>query len=127
MAQFFRPTSPHLQIYKSQITMVMSILHRVTGVALYLGLALLTWWLVAAAWGDGALEIVNMVMGHWLGQVVLFGFTWALFNHMLGGLRHFIWDFGHGFSEGVRFGMAWFTLIGGFVLSGLVWALVWWM
>lgn len=127
MAQFFRPTSPHLQVYRSQITMVMSILHRITGVGLYLGLALLTWWLVAAAWGDGPLEVVNMVMGHWLGQVVLFGFTWALFNHMLGGLRHFIWDFGHGFSEGARFGMAWLTLIGGFVLSGLVWALVWWM
>lgn len=127
MAQSSRPLSPHIFIYKSQITMVMSIMHRITGMGLYLGLALLTWWLVAAAWGDDALDLVHLVMGHWTGQVVLFGFVWALFHHMLGGMRHFIWDFGHGFSEGVRFGMAWFTLFGGLVLTGLVWALVVWM
>lgn len=127
MAQPERPLSPHIFIYKEQITMVMSIMHRITGMGLYFGLALMTWWLVAAAWGDGALSIVNDVMSHWLGQIVLFGFTWALFHHMLGGLRHFIWDFGHGFSERSRFGMAWLTLIGGLVLTGLVWAFVFWL
>lgn len=124
MAQPSRPLSPHLMIYKSQITMVMSIMHRFTGMGLYGGFALLTWWLVAAAMGDGALGVVNAVMGSWFGKLVLFGFTWALFHHMLGGLRHFIWDFGHGFSEKSRFGLAWLTLIGGLVLTVLLWALV---
>lgn len=127
MAQSSRPLSPHIGIYRQQITMVMSIMHRVTGIGIYLGMALLTWWLVAAAWSDGALSLVNMVMGHWLGQLVLVGFTWSLFNHMLGGLRHFIWDFGHGFSETSRFAMAWLTLFGGVALTALLWALVWWM
>jgi len=127
MARPSRPLSPHLQIYKMQVTMVTSIMHRITGVGLYLGLVLLTWWLVAAAMGGDALEVVNAVLGHWLGQIVLFGFTWALFHHMLGGLRHFIWDMGRGFSEGSRFGLAWFTIFGGLILTGLVWALVLWM
>ncbi len=124
MAQPNRPLSPHLFIYKAQITMVMSIVHRITGVGLYFGLALLAWWLVAAAWGQGALDIVNVVLGSWFGQLVLFGFTWALFHHMLGGIRHFIWDFGAGFSEAARFGMAWATMIGGFALAVIVWAFV---
>jgi len=127
MAQRSRPLSPHLEIYKPQITMVMSIVHRITGVGLVLGFALLTWWLVAAAWSEGALELVNTTMGSLPGQVILFGFTWALFHHMLGGIRHFIWDFGRGFSEKSRFGLAWFTIIGGVVLTGLVWALVAWL
>jgi len=127
MAQQSRPLSPHLEIYKPQITMVMSIVHRITGVGLFLGFALLTWWLVAAAWGEGALELVNATMGSLPGQVILLGFTWALFHHMLGGIRHFIWDFGRGFSEKSRFGLAWFTIIGGLVLTGLVWALVAWV
>lgn len=124
MAQPDRPLSPHLFIYKPQITMVISIVHRITGVGLYLGLALLTWWLVAAAMGQGALDIVNMVLGSWFGQLVLFGFTWALLHHMIGGIRHFFWDFGVGFSEAARFGTAWLTAIGGLLLAVIVWAFV---
>ncbi len=126
MANTERPLSPHLQIYKTQITMVMSILHRITGVALYFGFALLTWWLVASAMGGNAINLANSVMGHWLGQLVLFGFTWALFNHMLGGFRHFIWDMGKGFSKAARFGFAWATLFGGLILTALVWAFILW-
>lgn len=124
MAQSSRPISPHLSIYKPQITMIMSIMHRITGMGLALGMVLVTWWLSAAAWGDGALAIVNSVLGHGLGKLVLFLFTWALFHHMLGGIRHFIWDFGHGFSHAARFGLAWFTLIGGFALAAVLWAVV---
>lgn len=124
MAQPSRPLSPHLLIYKPQITMVMSIMHRITGVGMYFGMALIAWWLTAAAMGQGALNSFNFVMANWFGQLILFGFTWSLFHHMLGGIRHFIWDFGHGFSEGMRFGMAWFTLIGGFVLAVIVWLFV---
>jgi len=124
MAQPSRPLSPHLSHYKPEVTMVMSIMHRITGIGLCLGIAFLTWWLVAAAWGDDALALVNMVMSSWLGKLILIGFTWSLFHHMLGGIRHFFWDFGLGFSRPVRFGFAWATLIGGLVLTALVWALV---
>lgn len=121
MPQSSRPLSPHLFIYKPEVTMVMSIMHRITGVALIAGTVLLVWWLVAAAAGGGALELVHVVLGSWFGQLVLFGFTWALFHHLLGGLRHFVWDMGGGFSRAARFGFAWATLVGGLVLTVLVW------
>lgn len=126
MPQPFRPLSPHLFIYKPEITMVMSIMHRITGMGLYVGTLLLTWWLVAAVMGGEALETVHWVMASWLGQLVLFGFTWALFHHLLGGLRHFFWDMGAGFSENVRFGFAWGTAIGGLTLTALLWIFVVW-
>ena len=90
MSKPYRPLSPHLQVYKLSLTMAMSIIHRITGVGLYLGTALVAWWLIAAASGPAQLDFVNSVLGHWLGQLVLLGFTWALFHHMLGGIRHFI-------------------------------------
>lgn len=93
-----RPLSPHLQIYRPLINMVMSILHRITGTALYFGALLLAWWLTAAAIGPEYFEFVNGIFGSLLGQVVLFGFTWALLHHMMGGIRHFIWDTGRGFD-----------------------------
>ena len=97
-----RPLSPHLQIYRWPITMIMSIAHRVTGVALYFGTVLLVWWLVAAASGPAAFDFANAVLGSWLGLIVLFGYTWALIHHMLGGVRHFIWDFGIGLDKPAR-------------------------
>ena len=83
-----RPTSPHLQIYRWTITMAMSIAHRATGIANYAGMALLAIWLVAAAIGQEPLNLVNAIYGSWFGQIVLFGFTFSLVHHMLGGLRH---------------------------------------
>jgi succinate dehydrogenase / fumarate reductase cytochrome b subunit len=76
--------------------MVMSILHRMTGAALYLGSLLLAWWLVAAAIGPEYFAFVNGIFGSLLGKIVLFGFTWSLLHHMMGGIRHFIWDTGRG-------------------------------
>ena len=127
MADSSRPLSPHLSVYRWQITLAMSIAHRITGIGLYGGMGFLVWFLVAAAWGDGALEIFQAVAGSWFGQLVLIGFTWALFHHLLGGLRHFVWDMGEGFSREVRFGMGWATLIGGLVLTALVWIFGVWM
>lgn len=127
MPQPSRPLSPHLFIYRPEVTMVMSIMHRITGVGLYLGMALLCWWLVAAAAGGGALQTVHWVLGSWFGQLVLFGFTWALFHHLLGGLRHFVWDTGAGFSHAARFGLAWANAIGGLVLAILVWVFGVWI
>ncbi len=93
-----RPLSPHLQIYRPLVNMTMSILHRMTGAALYFGSLLLAWWLIAAAVGPEYFDFVNSIFGSLLGKVVLFGFTWALLHHMMGGIRHFIWDTGRGFD-----------------------------
>jgi succinate dehydrogenase / fumarate reductase cytochrome b subunit len=92
MAARSRPLSPHLQIYRFTLTMASSIVHRGTGMAMYFGTLLIVLWLGAAALGDGPMNIVNAVYGFWLVQVVFFLATWALFHHMLGGIRHFIWD-----------------------------------
>jgi len=87
-----RPLSPHLQVYRFTLTMASSIIHRGTGMAMYFGTLLIVLWLGAAALGDGPMNIVNAIYGFWLVQVVFFLATWALFHHMLGGIRHFIWD-----------------------------------
>ena len=116
-----RPLSPHLSVFRPLITMVMSIVHRITGVALYLGMALLAWWLMAAASGPGAFAGASRVLGSWFGLLVLLGFTWALIHHTLGGIRHMIWDMGAGYSFRARNGLAWGTLGGSLVLTFLLW------
>ncbi|MGE0241942.1 MAG: succinate dehydrogenase, cytochrome b556 subunit [Parvibaculaceae bacterium] len=93
-----RPLSPHLQIYRPMLTMMMSIVHRITGAGLYFGIILLVWWLLAAAISPDYFAMVQGFFGHWFGKLILFGFTWALLHHMLGGLRHLLWDTGHGFK-----------------------------
>ena len=118
-----RPLSPHLQIYKPIPTMVMSILHRITGGALYFGTILVAWWLIAAASGQSYFEFVNAIFGSFLGRLVLFGYTWALVHHMLGGLRHFMWDFGYGFEKSFSTKIAKATLAGSVILTLLIWVL----
>jgi succinate dehydrogenase / fumarate reductase cytochrome b subunit len=116
-----RPLSPHLQIYKPILTMVMSILHRITGAALYFGTILLAWWLIAAAAGPSYFDFVNGIYGSFIGRLILFGFTWALVHHMLGGLRHFIWDMGAGFGKDAREWLAKATIIGSVSLTLILW------
>ena len=116
-----RPLSPHLQIYKPILTMVMSILHRITGAALYFGTILLAWWLIAAAAGPDYFDFVNDLYGSILGRLVLFGFTWALVHHMLGGLRHLVWAMGKGFGKEAREWMAKATIIGSVSLTLILW------
>ena len=118
-----RPLSPHLQIYKLILTMVMSILHRITGAALYFGTVLLAWWLIAAAAGPQYFDFVNDIYGSLFGRLILFGFTWALVHHMLGGLRHFIWDMGAGFGQKAREWLARATIIGSVSLTILLWVI----
>ena len=89
-----RPLSPHLQIYRPQINMVMSILHRITGTALYFGFLLVAWWLIAAATSAQYFGFVNSLFATPLGLLLMVGFSWALIHHMLGGIRHLIWDTG---------------------------------
>jgi succinate dehydrogenase / fumarate reductase cytochrome b subunit len=127
MAAPYRPLSPHLQIYRFTITMAMSIVHRITGMALYVGMLVLVAWLLAAAIGGGAYDALAWLYASWLGQLVLFGYTWALFHHLLGGVRHFVWDTIHGLEPGQREGLAWATLAGSIVLTLLVWLVfAWW-
>ena len=115
-----RPLSPHIQIYRWPLTMAMSIAHRATGTALYVGTALLAWWLIAAAAGPGYFAFVNGLFGSWIGLVVLFGYTWALIHHMLGGLRHFVWDFGLGLTKPARDNLALANLVGSVALTAAV-------
>jgi succinate dehydrogenase / fumarate reductase, cytochrome b subunit len=117
-----RPLSPHLQIYRPMLTMMMSILHRMTGAALYFGTLLLVYWLVAGASGPSAFETAQWFMGSWFGILILFGYSWALLHHMLGGIRHFIWDTGNGFGVNEREWLAKLSLIGSCLLTLLVWA-----
>ena len=119
--QSSRPMSPHLQIYKPIPTMMMSIVHRITGAALYAGTILVAWWLIAAASGPDYFAMVNGFFGSWFGLLILFGYTWALIHHMLGGLRHFAWDLGHLFDKHTATKLAWATLAGSAGLTVLIW------
>lgn len=118
-----RPLSPHLQIYRWSWTMAMSVAHRLTGIALYGGIALFALWLVALASGPSVFEPVQDLFGSPIGILVLFGYTWVLIHHMLGGVRHLFWDFGHGMEPAERINMARFTLVGSIVLTLLIWIL----
>lgn len=126
MAQPFRPTSPHLTIYRFTLTMTLSIVHRVLGVGLYLGTILFVLWLGAAALGHDQLAAVNGFFGHPLIQVGLFLYTWTLFHHMAGGIKHFIWDVGAGFEAGSREAITLATLVFSIAATILVWAVFVW-
>ena len=94
---FGRPLSPHLQIYRWPITMVASIAHRATGMALAAGTLMLSWWLIAAATGPDAYGVFARVAANPVGEIILFGFLWSLAFHLLNGIRHLAWDIGYGF------------------------------
>ena len=117
-----RPLSPHLQIYRGGLTMMMSIVHRITGVALYAGTLLLVWWLTAAATSDAYFDMVQAVFGSLIGKLVLFGFTWALIHHTLRGIRHLVWDVGHGFDLKDVESSAKLTLAASIILTIVIWA-----
>jgi succinate dehydrogenase / fumarate reductase, cytochrome b subunit len=116
-----RPLSPHLQIYRPMLSMMMSIMHRITGMALSAGIILLVWWFTSASISDDYFSLVNGFFAHWFGRLVLFGFTWALMHHMLGGLRHFIWDMGRGFALNKVEWLVRANLIGSILLTILIW------
>ncbi|MGR7995877.1 MULTISPECIES: succinate dehydrogenase, cytochrome b556 subunit [unclassified Xanthobacter] len=118
-----RPLSPHLQIYRPLFTMMMSIVHRITGIGLYFGMVLFVWWLLAAASTASAYATFSWLAGSFIGMLVLFGLTWALLHHALGGIRHFLWDFIHGFGPNERVLLAKATLAGSVVLTIVLWAI----
>lgn len=118
-----RPLSPHLQIYKPQITSVLSISHRATGVGLAAGTLLLTWWLLAAAAGPEAFAVVQGFLGSWLGYLILFGFSYALMYHLCNGIRHLCWDAGWGFELETVTKSGWATVIASVALTVIAWAI----
>jgi succinate dehydrogenase / fumarate reductase, cytochrome b subunit len=116
-----RPLSPHLQVYRWQLTSVMSIVHRVTGVALAVGTLLLVYWLIAAAVGPGAFAAAQEFIGSILGRTLLFGWTVALFYHLCNGIRHLFWDAGRGFELRAAYASGWTVVIVTVVLSVIAW------
>jgi succinate dehydrogenase / fumarate reductase cytochrome b subunit len=116
-----RPLSPHLQIYRPMLTMMMSIAHRLSGAALATGFVLLAWWLLAIAAGPEPYALVNQFFASIPGRFLLFLYSWALLHHMLGGIRHLIWDTGRGLDKTSIEIFAWGTLIGSTLLNVLVW------
>jgi succinate dehydrogenase / fumarate reductase cytochrome b subunit len=116
-----RPLSPHLQIYRPQINMVMSVFHRLTGCALYFGALLIAWWLIAAATGPDYFAFVNGLFATWVGMIVIIGYTWALIHHMLGGLRHFLWDTGTGLDIASVDLLSWGTIGLSLLLTAGLW------
>jgi succinate dehydrogenase / fumarate reductase cytochrome b subunit len=104
------------------LTMMMSIVHRITGAGLYFGTLLVVWWLLAAASGPSGYAGVGSFMSSWLGRIILLGYTWALMHHMLGGIRHLIWDTGRGFGPNEREWLARANLIGSISLTIVIWA-----
>lgn len=119
-----RPLSPHLQIYRLTITMAMSIIHRITGVGLYAGSALVAWWLIALATGPEAYAALQAVAGSWIGQLVLIGYTWALLNHLFSGIRYFFWDEIVATSPESANRLSWAAALLGIAGTVLVWAVI---
>lgn len=116
-----RPLSPHLQIYKPQLTSVLSIVHRMTGVGLAAGTLLLVWWLIAAATGAGAFNTVQMVIGSWVGRLLLFGWSFSLFYHLSNGIRHLFWDMGWGYGLPTVTTSGWAVVLASIALTGIAW------
>ena len=119
-----RPISPHLQIYRWQLTSVLSILHRAAGVWLSIGTIVLVWWLVAAASSPEAFDAVAEFLDSWLGLVLLLGWSVALFYHLCNGVRHLVWDTGYALDLRSTYLGGWLVLSGTAVLTLIAWGAV---
>ena len=120
-----RPTSPHLQVYRWQIGNTLSILHRLTGIALALGIVALSYWLISLAGGDAAYGSAIRVLWSPLGILFLVGWTFSFLYHLLNGVRHLFWDAGYGFERTQRHLSGWIAVVGALVLTLCVCLLVW--
>jgi len=116
-----RPLSPHLQIYKPQLTSVLSITHRATGIALGVGTIPLLWWLIAAATSDHAFALAQAFWYSWIGRLMLLGWSYALFYHLCNGIRHLRWDLGYGYSIESTYRSGWIMLGSSLVLTLIAW------
>lgn len=121
MPRHARPLSPHLQIYRPQITSVLSVLHRATGIALAVGTLLLVWWLVAAASGPEPFATAQGFIGSIVGRLLLLGWSWSLFYHLCNGIRHLAWDAGWGFELKAVYATGWTVVVASFALTLVAW------
>jgi len=119
-----RPLSPHLQVYRPQLTSITSILTRITGNALIIGALLVVWWFIAAAKGPDYFALANGVITSWFGDLVMLGSVWALWYHSLAGIRHLIWDSGRGLEIESAEKLGWAVIIGSLLLTVLTVAVV---
>ncbi len=119
-----RPLSPHLQIYKPQITSVLSIMHRITGVALTAGTFLMVLWITTLSLGESFYEYYMFFIKSWFGNLVLICFTFALSYHFSNGIRHLFWDLGYGYELNVVFISGVIVLISAFILTCIVWTYI---
>ncbi len=116
-----RPLSPHLQVYKPQLTSVLSIMNRMSGIATSVGTLMMVWWLVASAGSPAAFSSMQGFMGSWFGILLLFGWTLALVYHFVGGLRHLAWDAGYGFDLPQVYASGWAAVAATGILTVLIW------
>lgn len=119
-----RPLSPHLQIYRPQLTSLMSFTHRLTGILLSLGTLVLLYWLCAVASGPQAYAAAQSVLGMFVIKLVLFGWTWAFFYHLCNGLRHLAWDAGYGFELPRAYASGYTVLAVSVIVTLLVWGYI---
>jgi len=118
-----RPLSPHLQIYRPQLTSVLSILHRASGIILALGALLIAGWLAAVAAGPGAYQTAHAALNSWAGQGLLFLWTLCTFYHLCNGIRHLAWDAGYGFELPAAYASGWAVIAATVALTALAWAI----
>ena len=119
-----RPLSPHLQIYKPQITSILSILHRATGIALSIGSLILVLWIVALALGENTYLMYSNLINSWFGKLIIFGFTFALFYHLSNGIRHLFWDAGYGYDLKHAYISGVAVIISSLSLTSITWLIV---
>ncbi|GEO83348.1 MULTISPECIES: succinate dehydrogenase, cytochrome b556 subunit [Alphaproteobacteria] len=121
-----RPTSPHLTIWRWQVWAISSITHRITGIGLYIvGIGMFTWYLMAAAMGPNSYATFVSFAGGWLGQLILVGLTWSLFQHMSSGIRHFFMDVGKGYGRTASSRSAAATFICSLAITAVFWSYIW--
>ena len=123
MDQANRPLSPHLQVYRPQMTSVLSIFHRMSGAGLWLGTAVLTYWLYATALGPEQYDIAQAIFGSWIGMLLLLGWSFALFYHLCNGIRHLFWDAGYGYDLDTAARSGWGVMLATLVLTVIAWGI----
>jgi succinate dehydrogenase / fumarate reductase cytochrome b subunit len=119
-----RPLSPHIGIYRLTLSMLMSGVHRITGLAMVAGMIVVAWWLLAAAAGRNAYGTFEAFETSWIGRLILFGFTWALLHHVLGGIRYLIWDLGIWVDNDEREWLIRANVVGSILCTMLLWVIL---
>jgi succinate dehydrogenase / fumarate reductase cytochrome b subunit len=117
------PLSPHLQIYRWQITSVLSILHRITGVILSLGTIILATWLLCLSIGEFYFDFFNHLISNFIGRTIMIGYTWSVCFHTLNGIRHLGWDYGYGLDLSIVKLTGWSVVIGSLIMTIIIWVL----